>query len=212
MNIENIGLFFSIALVATITPGPAIILVSANSVSYGVRKSILTILGNITGLFLMSLLAILGLSTIILNSASIFFVVKIVGALYLIYLGIKLWRKGFSLTSSVRAKEEGLKSSPSVYQFYFQGLLIALSNPKAIAFTTALFPQFIDSSLSLAPQFFVLVLIFMTLSFLCLLAYAVLAVKAKNHSNDQRLPKVLSKVFALVFIGSGMALVFVRQK
>ncbi len=212
MNIENILIFISIAFVATITPGPAIMLVSANSVSYGVQKSIITILGNITGLFLMSLLAILGLSTIILSSAPIFLVVKIVGALYLIYLGIKLWYKGFGLTPSVGIQTDKSKAMPKTYKLYVQGLLIALSNPKAIAFTTALFPQFIDPSLPLTSQFLILIVIFMFLSFSCLLGYAALAAKVRHQPNNQFGQKILSKIFASIFVGSGIALVFTSQK
>ena len=78
MNYENWLLFTAIAMVATITPGPAIMLVSANSSSYGIRKTVYTILGNISGLFCMSLLAVLGLSTVIVYSAPVFFAFKII--------------------------------------------------------------------------------------------------------------------------------------
>ncbi len=98
MNFESWLLFSTIALIATITPGPAIILVSANSSSYGVKKAIYTILGNISGLFCMSLMAVLGLSTLILCSAPIFFTLKIIGTLYLIYLGVKMWKNGITGT------------------------------------------------------------------------------------------------------------------
>ncbi len=208
---ENILLFISIALVATITPGPAIMLVSVNSVRYGINKSILTILGNITGLFVMSLLAILGLSTVILYSAPAFFAVKIVGALYLLYLGIKLWRNGLVFSNS---KFEGLvkkENIPQDYKLYLQGLLIALSNPKAIAFTTALFPQFIETSQPLLNQFLILVSIFMLLSFSCLLGYSVLAIKTQNYKNNIFAHRITGKIFGSIFMGSGIALAFTSQ-
>src|SRR5210317_715863 len=106
MNLDSWLLFASIAFIATITPGPAILLVTTHSVSYGTRRSVATMLGNVSGLFIMSLLSVMGLSTLILHSAPIFFAVKIIGALYLIYLGAKLWRHGFGL-DEIRAKVTG---------------------------------------------------------------------------------------------------------
>lgn len=81
-----------------------------------------------------------------------------------------------------------------------------------IAFTTALFPQFIEAELPLLPQFLVLVVIFMVLSCCCLLGYAVLAANAKRRSNHLLLQKVGSKVLGCAFIGSGVALAFTTQK
>ena len=208
MIFENLILFISIALIATITPGPAILLVSANSIKHGINKSILTILGNITGLFFMSLFAVLGLSTIILYSAPAFFAVKVIGALYLLYLGIKLWRTGFTPSKLNVGKTTGKEQTPSNRRLYLQGLFIALSNPKAIAFTTALFPQFIDSNQALLNQFLILVSIFMLLSFACLFGYAILAIKTKNRTNNLLARPLTGKIFGSIFIGSGIALAF----
>lgn len=214
MNFESWLLFSTIALIATITPGPAIILVSANSSSYGVKKAIYTILGNISGLFCMSLMAVLGLSTLILCSAPIFFTLKIIGALYLIYLGVKMWRNGITGTHRSASHARFPTAAPSNFKFYMQGVFLSLSNPKAIAFTTALFPQFIQPELSLAPQFTILVSTFMFLSFTCLLGYSILARKAKtqleNRNNYSQ--TVAGKVFGTIFIGSGLALAMATKK
>lgn len=209
MNLDNFLLFASIALIATLTPGPAIMLVTVNSVQYGVARAVLTILGNITGLFLMSLLAVLGISTIILYSAPAFFAVKIIGALYLCYLGIKQWKHGLGLSSDNKIKSK--KKVPSFFKLYLQGLLIALSNPKAIAFTTALFPQFIDASYPLMTQFFILVFTFMLLSFMSLFGFAVLAIKIKNRNNFNFLENLLGKAFGSAFIGAGCVLAWSIQ-
>ncbi|MCW8885913.1 MAG: LysE family translocator, partial [Motiliproteus sp.] len=146
MSFENWLLFCSIAFVATITPGPAILLVTSHSLSQGPLRAVATIMGNISGLFCMSLGSVLGLSTLILYSTTAFTVVKIVGALYLIYLGVRLWRQGFRFDGKARA--EGRKTP--LLGLYAQGLMVSLTNPKAIAFTTALFPQFIDTGAPLA--------------------------------------------------------------
>jgi len=212
MNYDSWLLFTSIALIATITPGPAILLVSTHSVSFGTKYSIATMIGNVTGLFIMSLLSVMGLSAIILHSASIFFLVKVVGAGYLIFLGVKLWRQGFGLNAIQSGGEGGEQPRPKITKLYVNGLFVALSNPKAIAFTTALFPQFIHPEHSMAQQFFILITTFMFLSFVCLLAYAVMAVETKNRSTRIKLPGVMSKVFGGAFIGSGVFLATATQK
>lgn len=206
MNLDSWLLFASIAFVATITPGPAILLVTTHSVSFGTRYSVATMFGNITGLFIMSLLSVMGLSAIILHSAPIFFTVKMIGALYLVYLGVKLWRQGFGLDKIRSNPNSGSLYRPSVPKLYVNGLLVALSNPKAIAFTTALFPQFILPEQPMIIQFTILIVTFMFLSFVCLLAYAAIAAETRNRTTHFRLPGVMSKVFGGVFVGSGFFL------
>ena len=212
MTYDSWLLFTSIALMATITPGPAILLVSTHSVSFGTKYSVATMVGNVSGLFIMSLLSVMGLSAIILHSVPIFFTVKLIGAGYLILLGLKLWRNGFGL-EAIRAAEKGdARHQPNIIKLYVNGLLVALTNPKAIAFTTALFPQFIQSDRPMLPQFSILIVTFMFLSFVCLLGYAMMAEGTKNRSAQIKVPGVMSKVFGCVFIGSGAFLATATQK
>ncbi len=205
MEIESWLLFSSIALVATITPGPAVLLVTSHSISHGPGRTIFTILGNISGLFFMSLLSVLGLGAIVLTSATAFTCIRIIGACYLIYLGIKLWRNGFlKAASSKKISSNGKRVS--TLSLYLHGLMVALSNPKAIAFTTALFPQFIDHAAPLLPQFSVLVTTFMFYSFTCLFFYARLSAKTGTVALNSKRDGIISKIFATLFIGSGIGL------
>ena len=211
MNYDSWILFASIAFIATITPGPAILLVTTHSVTFGTRCSIATMLGNITGLFIMSLLSVMGLSAVILHSAPIFLLVKTVGAVYLIYLGLRLWRHGFGLEELRSIQNEAVQPRPRITKLYANGLFVALSNPKAIAFTTALFPQFILPEQPVALQFTILIITFMSLSFACLFAYAVMAAETKNRSAHIKLPGIMSKVFGGAFVGSGVFLASATQ-
>ncbi|WP_444938784.1 LysE family translocator [Microbulbifer sp. JMSA002] len=202
MQIESWLAFCSIALLATATPGPATLLVSTNSLMYGFKKSLITVLGNISGLLLMSSFSVLGLSAIVLNSAIAFTVLKIAGAIYLIYMGVNLWRKGIT-PMELKQTKKGKKHTISLY---FQGILVSVTNPKAIVFTTALFPQFIVVSESLLPQFTVLVLSFMCSSFVCLSTYSYLARRAKNKTAKIFSGPIAGKVFGSTFIGAGCIL------
>ncbi|WP_444930943.1 LysE family translocator [Microbulbifer sp. SSSA002] len=204
MTLENWLAFCSIALLATATPGPAALLVSINTLSAGVRAGVLTALGNISGLLVMSGLSVIGLSTIVLNSSIAFTVVKLLGAGYLIYMGVKLWRNGIGRMESTQIpcnNQRGLLS------FYIQGVSIALTNPKAIIFTTALFPQFISLSGPLLPQFILLVFSFMALSFSCLFCYMLLAGGAKIRSRNFTSSRFFSRLLGSTFVGAGCALV-----
>ena len=212
MNFDSWLLFTSIAFVACLTPGPAVLLVTTHSVSFGTRYSIATMLGNITGLFVMSLLSVLGLSAIILHSTPIFFTVKLIGACYLMFLGVKLWRHGLGMHAVRAAEKSDIRRRPKLLRLYANGLLVALTNPKAIAFTTALFPQFIQSDQSMVSQFSILIMTFMFLSFTCLLGFALMAERAKKGSERIKLPGVMSKVFGSAFVGSGVFLATASQK
>ena len=205
MELESWLLFSSIALVATITPGPAVLLVAATTMEHGVRPTVFTIFGNISGLFLLSLLSVMGLGALLLYSAIAFIVIKTVGAIYLIYLGVRLWRKGFSSISKKNSISRHKK--PARYlKMYAQGVMVALSNPKAIAFTTALFPQFINRELPLIPQFSLLVVTFMSYSFICLFVYSFCSARTRVGLGNSRLGKIISRFFASLFIGSGIIL------
>lgn len=210
MTMENWLLFASLALVAAITPGPAILLATSQRIRFGMHAAVASMLGNITGLFIMSLLAVLGLTTIILMSTTLFTLVKFLGAAYLVYLGVKLWREGFGAVVDEQGGAGGLRPWPGFRSCYLQGLLVALSNPKAIAFTTALFPQFVDATGNVALQFGLLIVTFMTLSFLCLFGYALLAGRAGRE--HRRWKRYLGRLFGSAFIGSGIAIAVATNK
>ena len=207
MEIRSWLAFCSIALLATATPGPATLLVSTNSLMYGFSKSLITVLGNISGLLLMSSFSVLGLSAIVLNSAVAFTVLKIFGAIYLTYMGVNLWRKGIK-PLDLKDVPQGKKHNLSLY---LQGILVSITNPKTIVFTTALFPQFILPSEPLLAQFSVLVISFMSSSLICLSTYSYLAHRAKNKTAKLLANSVTGRVFGSIFIGAGCILASVSK-
>lgn len=202
MPLETWLAFCTIAFFAAAVPGPAILLVCTHSIQFGLLRSLLTALGNISGLLVMSACSILGLTTLVNFSASAFTVIKIAGAIYLFYLGIKLWRSGIEFN----AVETQQSNSFKPWKLYSQGLLIALTNPKAIIFTSALFPQFISMSQPLLGQFAILVSTLMSCSLLCLFCYALMSHKLRSGANRYISKTTLGKVFGSTFIGIGGAL------
>lgn len=211
MDLHHWLAFTSIALAATAVPGPAILLVSTHCLQHGLLRALFTIAGNLSGLLIMSACSILGLTALVSVSTMAFTVLKFLGAIYLLYLGLKVWRSGIELNPKTTISE-GDKPAASGLNLYLQGIAIALTNPKAIVFTSALFPQFVELSSPLLPQFLPLVLTLMACSFLCLFSYANLARLLKQSSRQYISAKALGRIFGSSFIGAGSALVLSGQK
>lgn len=195
-------IYAAVACAAILSPGPAVFLAISNSVALGWRRVSFSSLGNILGLLVVSSLAMAGLGALMKASAAVFTAVKLVGAGYLIYLGLKQWRARGSLFT--RAAEAG--GDRSNRQVFLQGLLIALTNPKAVLFFTALFPQFLRSDRALAPQFLILTSTFMVLSFLSLMAYALVAHTARVWFADEGRSAWFNRVSGCVFFALGLGM------
>jgi len=208
MHFENWLAFCSIAFVAAAIPGPTILLITTHSLQFGTLRSLFAVAGNVSGLFIMSACSILGLSALVMISSTAFTVIKIIGALYLLYMGVKIWRSGVQLNSI----ESKCETKFSAWTLYSQGLLISLTNPKAIIFTSALFPQFIVVSEPLLPQFLILVVTLMVCSFLCLLSYSFLSQKIKAGTKQYVSDSALGKVFGTMFVGAGGVLAISTQR
>lgn len=174
------------------------LLVASHSIRFGVVKTVSTIIGNITGLAILSTLSVVGLGSLLVHSPLAFTLIKISGACYLIYLGVGLWRKGLTPLSATADL-----SHKRAVSLYAQGIAVALSNPKAILFTTALFPQFIDPSINLLPQFLLLVTTLISLSFPWLLLCAIAARKSFATVRSTELYKTTGKLFGSIFISAG---------
>jgi len=204
MTIQSWLMYLTLVLVATSTPGPAVLFIMTNSTLHGWRKASFAALGNIVGLFCLGIIAVSGLGAILNTSVIIFNVIKYAGAAYLIYLGLKLiFQKG----SDFAAINNRLSSTDvSSIKIFYQALGVALGNPKAIVFLTALFPQFININEALIPQFSILIVTLMLFSFSFLMLYALLAHKAKTWLTNANRLKALNRTSGSIFIGFGVLL------
>jgi threonine/homoserine/homoserine lactone efflux protein len=126
------------------------------------------------------------------------------GAAYLIYLGIKLFiQKGSDFTT---INNHLISTDISSLKLFLQALGVALSNPKAIIFLTALFPQFININQTLLPQFSMLIVTLMLFSFFFLMFYALLAHKAKTWLTKPNRIKAFNRTSGSIFVGIGVFL------
>ena len=140
MHLSNWLLFCSVALLVTFSPGPTVLLAISNAIAVGPRRAMISSMGNGFGLFIISGVAMAGMGVVLATSATAFMLLKLAGALYLVYLGIKQWRSKTSIVADAPVAP-GAANPNSFWKLFRQGLTVALTNPKAILFFSALFPQ-----------------------------------------------------------------------
>lgn len=211
MDSHSILTFTVVAAIAIASPGPATLMAINNSLAHGQRSTIWSSLGNASGLFCLSAAAMLGLGALLASSEVLFNAVKIIGAGYLFYLGVKqLFKKGPMLPDGIEGEADRVR--PTRGKLYKSAFLTAVTNPKATMFFTALFPQFIDQDAALLPQFLILTSIFMALSVSSLSVYAALASRAKGVLTRPALSRWVSRVVGSTFIGFGAAILTMRRQ
>lgn len=150
MTIENWLFFVGTTLAFMSTPGPSHLLMLSNSASNGLAKSLFTALGDLTANLIQMVAAALGLAGLVLQNSDFFIAIKWAGVLYLATLGGWLI---FSKAKKLTIEGHLTRSRSSLF---WQGFMTSMSNPKAILFFAALFPQFIDPTHSMGAQFAIL--------------------------------------------------------
>lgn len=209
MDLSTWLVYAFISLVSIVSPGPASMLAISNSIAYGFKRVAFSSIGNITGLFLVSCFAMAGLGALLKTSATLFAILKVVGAGYLIYMGVRQWRS----KQNIFAKKEDAspKAQLSNKQLYMQGLLLAITNPKGILFFTALFPQFIKEGRPLPLQFAILTGTSMVLSFISLTCYALLAKSTRTWFAKGRRANYFNRVSGAIFSMLGIAVLRIKN-
>ena len=210
MQTQTLLAFTAVAAVAIVSPGPATLLALRNSMAWGPRTAIWSSLGNACGLFCLSAAAMLGLGVVLQSSALLFGLVKIVGAGYLFWIGVRqLLGRGIAI---VPADDAGDALRPTPRKLFVEAVLTASTNPKPILFFTALFPQFLDAHASLVPQFFELTGLFMALSFASLITYALLASRARSVLMRPHFSLWVNRTVGAIFVAFGAALLALRRQ
>jgi len=153
-------------VVVVIIPGPTVTVIVANSLRHGPRAGLLNVAGTQAGLAIMLVVLAAGLQVIVENLGHVFEWVRLAGAAYLVWLGIRLWRSDGDLGAAQPIRPGG--------SFLLQGFLVILANPKALLFFGAFIPQFLDPAGDPLQQTILLGLTFMAVATVLDGAYAVL--------------------------------------
>jgi homoserine/homoserine lactone efflux protein len=200
--------FVIAGIVIAISPGSGAVLSMSHGLAYGVKKASATVLGLQMGLILVLLIAGAGVGSLLLASELAFTIVKTVGALYLIWLGIGQWRaKG----AGPGVSTAGMAAHPSFGRRVLTGFLTNATNPKGIIFMVAVLPQFISKDAPVLPQLAILGATMVTIDTSVMHGYAFLAASMQRFFRDARAVKIQNRVFGGVLIVVGALLFFVKR-
>jgi homoserine/homoserine lactone efflux protein len=192
-----LGFLLAATLIA-VSPGPG----AATSMSAGLRHgywAALRAIGGLQSALIIQLTVVAaGLGALLATSATAFNVMKFLGAGYLVWLGIQKWRA----TPAPGGKETAVEAEG----LFTQGLLVNLTNPKAIVFMAALTPQFIDPARPQWPQFLIIGATLCGIDVVVMSGYALLAARLRRWLRDERAMKAQNRFFGGVFIGAGVLL------
>ncbi len=206
MSFSNWFAFFVAAWIIALSPGSGAVLSMAHGLNYGVKKASATILGLQLGLLLILAIAGAGVGSILMASAMAFTMVKLLGAAYLVYLGLQQWRArgNFALSGT-------LGQIPSVRQRIATGFLTNATNPKGILFMVAVFPQFLDSSRPLFAQLLILAVTMTSVDLCVMHSYAFAAASLQRYLNSPVWVRRQNQFFGGLLMMMGAGLLFMKQ-
>ncbi len=204
MSLELYLAYLLATVVITIVPGPAVTMVVANSLTHGTRAGLLNVVGAQLALAILIGVILVGLASIIETMGWWFDWVRLAGATYLVWIGIKLLRSSGELADGGRAP------APRG-GFFLQGFLVMLSNPKALLFFGAFIPQFVDPRGNYVGQVLLLGATAMVVAIFSDGGYAVLSGRAR-HLLSRRRVQLASRIGGACLIGGGVWLAFARAK
>ena len=196
-------------ILLSLTPGPAVILVSTQGLKYGAKPSYFGSFGISSAELIYFILSAFGLSTLILNAGHLFEFIKIAGALYLLWLGGGMLYNSFKM-SAVRSYK--IENTQDNINSFIQGFITEVANPNAIIFFVALLPQFVDPSGNIPFQFLVYGLTTIIMDTLILMFYGWLGARGKKLAGQNRVfKKWQDRISGLVLIGICINLFFIKR-
>jgi threonine/homoserine/homoserine lactone efflux protein len=204
MNPELFLAFLLITLLLMLTPGPIVTLVVSTGARQGTRAALVTVAGTTLGNAVLIGAIATGLSIVVRHAAVLFEVLRWVGAAYLIWLGIQAWRHAGKMGDAAAVPPRGRVH-------FVRGVLVALSNPKTIAFFTAFLPQFVDPSLPVERQLLVMCVVSVLLAGLTDCLWAIAAGAGRAFFLAPGRARLLDRLSSLALIGGGIWLSLARR-
>lgn len=210
MTISYFFAYFSILFLATIIPGPSMLLALNHGANHGIVKTIYSGFGNLIGNLSMALISILGLGIILITSGVVFNSIKWVGVAYLIFIGLKM------ILEPIEKDAENIvdvqpKSSKKKSRLFLDGFFIAISNPKGIIFFTALFPQFINLNHASASEFMIVFVTLGIVAFGCYMLYGALGFKINSLFQAASFRKFFNRATGSLMIAIGLTIAFLKK-
>ena len=212
MALTTWWLFVGMTFEVSATPGPNMLYIMSCSARFGVRAAVAAMAGCMTALLAMFAVSAAGLGAVLQAFPAVFDILRLGGAAYLAYLGIKSWRAPVS----ERDADPGLATAQPVVQakplaLYRQGFLVAASNPKAILFAAAFLPQFIHADAPQMPQFAVLLLTFAVVEVSWYFVYAACGQRLSRFLSRASVSRAFNRITGGLFVGFAALMATVRE-
>ncbi|MCA2006968.1 LysE family translocator [Tritonibacter mobilis] len=199
--------FASASIALLLIPGPTVLLVLSYAISQGKRVAVATAAGVALGDLVAMSASLAGLGALVLASAELFLLLKWVGAAYLIYLGIKLYRS--AATASLDPVEDVADAAAG--RVFAHAAAVTALNPKSIVFFIAFVPQFVNPQATLLPQFGILIATFVGFAALNALAYALLGDKLRQRIRHPAVMPMLTRLGGGALVAMGVATAAIRR-
>ncbi len=198
--------FIGVAAIVILVPGPDTAVVTKNVLLHGRRTALGTSLGVSAGLSIWTLAAAAGVVSVVRASAAAFTVLKLIGALYLVWLGLQALRAARHATAAGDVARTASRPAIGAFGGFRQGLFSDLANPKIGVFFTSLLPQFVDPGHAVLLPFLTLGSVFVLMTLLWLSAYCLIAARAADTLVRPRVKAALDRVTGVVLIAIGLRL------
>jgi threonine/homoserine/homoserine lactone efflux protein len=198
MALDHWLAFVAASAVLLAIPGPTVLLVISYALGHGRRSATSTVAGVALGDFTAMTASMLGLGALLAASAVLFMVLKFVGAAYLVFLGVKLWRApvgGVSAEAVVPMARPG--------RVFLHAYAVTALNPKSIVFFIAFLPQFLDGTRAVLPQLVIFEVSFLVLATANALTYALLASVARRRIRQPGVQRAVNRVGGSLLVGAG---------
>jgi threonine/homoserine/homoserine lactone efflux protein len=203
--LQTLPSFAGIAVLVSLTPGPATALVVRSAALHGRREALLVTLGNSTGILMWALASVLGISALVAASETAFVVLKVVGAAVLIVLGIQAIRGRGGQDAGEREPARTARTS------FGNGLMTSFANPKLAVFFVALFPQFVPSGASVLPTTLAMALLLIAVDLVYFTLLALVVARARHAVMGSRLARRIERLTGVVMVALGVRVAFEQR-
>lgn len=197
--------FTLMALLLVVSPGPNGLLIAKTVPAAGKNAGFANVAGFLAAFYLHGTLSILGISVLLMKSSEAFMLVKIIGAIYLCWIGVKSLLAAFKQAPTMHAAKASVSQS-TLFKSFLEGFLTNALNPKVSMFYLAAFPQFIPTGDNAIAYGFLLVTIHSVMNMLWFTGMVVMLSKLAGFAKNQLAQRLLKSVTGLVFIGFGAKL------
>jgi len=204
MDNSLLSLFIVTFFAVSATPGLCMTLSLTLGMTIGVRRSLWMIAGELVGVAVVVLAALLGVATILLTYPSLFLLLKYGGGAYLCYLGMQMWRSKGKMAIDLDSNEQ---QNVAPLSLAMQGFVTAIANPKGWVFIISLLPPFINTQQALLPQASLLLIIILILELICLLLYASGGRFLRSMLEKKNNVKLMNRIAGTMMLGVAVWLV-----